>query len=138
MVIHSSKIFSLQKRALRIICGKRKYYTDTGILTRSEPLFKDLKVMKIHDVINYLIVIFLFKFYHKKLPRVFDKMFHFNCNIHEHFTRQSIDLHVPLVKRNLTKMIVRYTGVLWNKYSKQISVYCTIDTFKKNLKKSIY
>ena len=50
------KLFSLQKRALRIICGKRKYYTDTGILTRSEPLFKDLKVMKIHDVTNYLIV----------------------------------------------------------------------------------
>ena len=132
---HRKKLFSLQKRALRIICGKKKYYKETDTLTRSEPLFKELKVMKMHDVTSYLIVTFLFKFYHKKLPTIFDSMFRFNANIHDHFTRQSIELHVPIVKRTLTKMTVRYAGViLWNSFSKKLSLECTIDTFKKNLK----
>ena len=132
---HRKKLFSLQKRALRIICGKKKFYKETNTLTRSEPLFKELKVMKMHDVTNYLIVTFLFKFYHKKLPRIFDNMFRFNSIIHDHFTRQSIELHVPIVRTNHTKLTIRYAGViLWNIFSKKLSLACTIDTFKKNLK----
>ena len=62
----------------------------------------------------------------------------FNANIHDHFTRQSIELHVPIVKRTLTKMTVRYAGViLWTSFSKKLSLECKIDTFKKNLKPSI-
>ena len=91
--------------------------------------------MKMHDVTSYLIVTFLFKFYQKKLPTIFDSMFRFNANIHDHFTRQSIELHVPMIKRTLTKMTIRYAGViLWNVFSKKLSLECTIDTFKKNLK----
>ena len=113
-----------------------KYHKETNTLTRSEPLFKELKVMKMHDVTNYLIVTFLFKFYHKKLPRIFDNMFRFNSIIHDHFTRQSIELHVPIVRTNHTKSTIRYAGViLWNIFSKKLSLACTIDTFKKNLKK---
>ena len=132
---HRRKLYSLQKRAMRIICGKKKYYKETETLTRSEPLFKELKVMKMHDVTNYLIVTFLFKFYHKKLPKIFDNMFMFNSNVHGHFTRQSIELHVPVIRKSLTKMTIKYAGViLWNKFSKKLSLDCTIDTFKKNLK----
>ena len=91
--------------------------------------------MKLHDVTNYLIVTFMFKFYHKKLPPVFDSMFKFNPNVHSYSTRQSIELHVPIIKTDHTKLTIRYAGVnLWNVYSKKMSLDCTIDTFKKNLK----
>ena len=91
--------------------------------------------MKLHDVTNYLIVTFMFKFYHKKLPRLFDSIFRFNSNVHDYSTRQSIKLHVPIIKTDHTKSTIRYAGViLWNVYSQNVTLDCTIDTFKKNLK----
>ena len=70
-----------------------------------------------------------------KLPRLFDSIFRFNSNVHDYSTRQSIKLHVPIIKTDHTKSTIRYAGViLWNDYSKNVTLDCTIDTFKKNLK----
>ena len=125
---HRRKLLTLQKWAIRTICGKARN-------EHSDPLFKSLNIMKIHDVNTYLIAVFMYKFRHRKLPEFFNDMFDYNSSIHDHDTRLSSELHVPLVRTNLTKMSIRYSGVIiWNKMARLTSYQCTIETFKKKLK----
>ena len=128
---HRRKLFILQKRALRIICKKpRREHTD--------PLFKEHHILKLHDINSFLISTFMFKFYHKDLPNIFQNMFTYNNEIYSHNTRQYSELHVPIIRCELTKMSIRYAGVIiWNKTSKSLSLNCTIYTFKKKLKRTI-
>ena len=128
LCITQKKLVTLQKRAIRIISGKSR--TD-----HSGPLFKQLRIMKLHDVNSYLIAMFMYKFYHEKLPEFFKDMFHYNSSIHNYNTRQNSDVHVPLVKSNLMKMSIRYAGaIIWNKIIHLTSYSCTIETFKKKVK----
>ena len=101
----------------------------------SNQLYKDLKILKINDINSHLVTIFMFKFQHEELPRVFHDIFKSNSLVHSHHTRQSFELHIPLVNTNYTKMSIRYVGlILWNKMLGLISYHCTIQTYKKNLK----
>ena len=128
---HRKKLVILQKRCIRIICNSTRY-------EHTNPLFKDLKILKIDDINSYLITIMMFKFYNKELPTVIQDMFKSNSSVHDHFTRQYNDLHPPLAMRNYTQMSFRYMGVkIWNNRPSLLSCNCTINTFKNNLKKII-
>ena len=125
------KLFILQKRALRIISNKPKFEA-------SNPLCKELHVLKLHDLNSYLITNFMFKVYHGDVPSIFQDMFILNSAIHSHNTRQHSELHVPRVCSNILKMSIRYAAVIiWNKASRSLNVNCTLNTFKKRLKGSI-
>ena len=127
---HRRKLFNLQKRAIRIICNKPKF-------EHTDPLFKELRILKLHDINSFLITNFMFKFYHNDLPDIFKDMFTYNSSVHSHNTRQNYLLHVPIVQSNLTLMNIRYVGVIkWNKAAKLLLHNCTIATFKKNLKRT--
>ena len=126
---HLRKLVTLQKRALRIISSKSR-------LEHTDPLFKECQILKLKDTNTFLITNFMFKFYHKDLPNIFDDMFTFNKSVHVHFTRQNKELHVPIVHSNLVQMSIRYIGVItWNKASRSMMLNCTIETFKRKLKR---
>ena len=122
---HRMKLFILQKRAIRLICHASRD-------APSNPLFKDLKILKINDINSHLITILMFKLQHNELPLVFNDIFKCNSSVHSHDTRQSLELHIPLVTTNYTQMTVRYVGViLWNIMMRQILYNCIIYTYKK-------
>ena len=126
---HRKKLFSLQKRAVRIICNKPKF-------EHTDPLFKELGILKVNDINSFLITNFMFKFHYNELPNIFKDMFTYNNSVHSHNTRQNYLLHVPIVRGNLTYMNIRYAGVVnWNKAARLLLHDCTIDTFKKRLKR---
>ena len=81
----------------------------------------------------------MFKFHRKKLPRIFDKFFTCNSDIHDHNTRHADDLHYADFNTELGKRSVGYWGVLvWNAIlSLNLNLNVTITTFKDNLKKAI-
>jgi len=122
---HKRQLFVLQKKALRIICHSSKYES-------TDPLFRELKLLKF--VINQ----FMFRFYSCSLPPVFDSMFTLNYAVHNYGTRQNQELHVPLVRTNLTKMSIRYHGVItWNFTLKKIDIIGSLPSFTRKLKNYI-
>ena len=126
------QLFILQKKALRIMCGKRK-------MDSTEHIFSDLKILKFIDINLYLTGRFMYKFLSGDVPRVFNEFFHCNNAIHNYFARQSKYLHVPLEKSNLSQFCIRYRGVtVWNAILKsKINSNCSEYVFSKSLKSSL-
>ena len=126
------QLFILQKKALRIMCGKRK-------MDSTEHIFSDLKILKYRDINLYLTGRFMYKFLSGDVPRVFNEFFHCNNAVHNYFTRQREYLHVPLEKSNLSQFCIRYRGVtVWNAILKsKINSNCSEYVFSKSLKSSL-
>ena len=110
---------------MRIISGaKSRDHTD--------PLFKKLNVLSLENIHEYKICLFMYKFYHKELPRMFDNMFTINYNN----TRQRRQLKIPFAKLESLRRTVRIKGVhIWNKCFKQYPVNCCIHIFGKHIRK---
>ncbi len=82
------RITKLQKKVIRIICPA-KYNVHT------EPIFKELKLLKVEDILSLQELKFYYKFKNNKLPHYLKAFpIHFNTNIHHHETRaQHISIH---------------------------------------------
>ena len=50
--------------------------------------------------------------FHENVPDVFEGIFVYNYQVHEHSTRISINLHVLLNAPNLCQTGIRYEGVI--------------------------
>ena len=80
-VLHKTII--LQKRAIRTI--HNSWYK-----SHTEPLFKRSQILKLNDLHEFQIALFMHDFVNKKLPRSFDGVYSLNCDIRENLlTRQS-------------------------------------------------
>ena len=68
--------------------------TFKSYFVRSDPIFKDLKILNIFKINEYLTSLFMIRyFYLHKLPEIFDNYFLSNKEIHNHNTRNSLQLH---------------------------------------------
>ena len=77
----------LQKRALRITTNS-KYNAHT------EPLFKDVHLLKITDIFNAQCLKFWYKFSNNTLPNYFRSMFQYNSSLYDIETRNHDRMHV--------------------------------------------
>ena len=124
-------LIRLQKKAMRILKGAKK-------LDHTEPIFKELQVLKLREIYVYSLQLVLFKFHHKQLPGVFENYFKTNSAFHNHSTRHANLLHVPLLKTKQASISVRRNGVrVYNHYYGLIDMKCSIATYKFHLKKNI-
>ena len=121
-----------QKKAIRIICSQSMY-------AHTEPLYKELKILDVKNIYNYLVGQFMFRYHNNLLPDVFDSYFITNNTTHEYATRHRNLFHIPDYKTNLGKRNIRYTGVkLWMEIMKsKINVECSQCVFKQNLKRCL-
>ena len=56
----------------------------------------------------------MFKVKQNICPTVLSNLFLENKNVHDHYTRQADQFHVPVAKRNYMQKIIRYKGVcIW-------------------------
>ena len=69
------RIVILQKRALRIVSNST-YDAHTG------PIFKELKLLKFHDIHSFQLGIFMFSFKNSTLPSKLNNFFVLNSQIH--------------------------------------------------------
>ena len=77
----NDKLHKLQKKAIRII-------TSRNFLAHSEPIFKQLHLLKSYDIYKCQLLKFLFKLVNKQLPAYFNQLpFAFNNHLHHHETR---------------------------------------------------
>ena len=101
-------IFQLQKLAIRLIFNiKRRESTSAS--------FKKENILKVPDIYKYVAIIFMFKKHRNMLPDQFNDLFVQNSAIHEHNTRRSQHLHIPIFKTGVGNLFITKTGViLWN------------------------
>ena len=74
-------IFKLQKKAIRIICGK-------PYISHTTPLFRDLNILKVHDLYKLTLLTFYYQFEHLLLPEPLLRLPIFrNSHFHDYNTR---------------------------------------------------
>ena len=109
------KTITLQKRALRII-NKTPYNSHT------EPLFKINNILKVNDLYEQQICIFMHKWENNKLPISFQDSYKLNCQVKTVSTRQSNLFHVEQAKNQFIKNLPKYKfPTIWNKIKPNIN-----------------
>ena len=111
------RLVKLQKRAVRIITNS-KYNAHT------EPLFRDLHLLKITDIFDVQCMKFWYKFSNNTLPNYFRSMFQYNSSLYETETRNHDRMHVfptrtfgsrNVLRHRLPELVYRFPADLIRK-----------------------
>ena len=93
----SKHLYKLQKRAIRIIDKSPKF-------SYNNPLFKKMKILKIHDILYLNHLKFYNKLLNNQLPEYFDSFNRpRNCSYHNYITRHCQNLRPFRPKRQFCK-----------------------------------
>ena len=121
-------ILTLQKRAVRLI-------TSSQYLSPSNPLFRQLKTLKIEDLHTFQTAVFMHKYTTNRLPKIFDGFFTPNSTVHSYPTRQSSDYHLENPKIILAQKSIKHNGPdIWNSLPTYLKQCTSLNTFKRELK----
>ena len=88
----------LQKRVVRLVCGARR-------LDHTNPLFKQLGILKFVDLVKFKTSIIMFKAYHNVLPDSLQKMFNLRVQIYD--TRQKCTFTVHRAHTKVKSMCIK-------------------------------
>lgn len=128
---HITRIFKLQKLALRLIYDKP---WDSP----SSPLFEESSLLPIDYRVNFRLTLMTYKAVNGLVPKYLSSLFIFKNSVSQRVTRstQNNDLYVPDSKLNLTRNGLAYSGaILYNILPSNIRKIRCLTTFKKELYK---
>ena len=121
-------IFLLQKKLVRII-SKAPFDAHTG------PLFKDLQILKFHNIYKYHTGKLMFLFTKNLLPNYFKSMFILTSRVHSYNTRSSKLFYTFPCRTNLRQFSIRFQGPkFFDSLSNNIKDSESISLFSKKLK----
>ena len=151
------KLLILQKKAVRIMSGVQYfqiYDQPPGPLPASEPLFKNLEILKISDIFKLNIGKFIYNTLNNDSPSIFSDWFIYNHLVHEHSTRSNaaiiqrehFDVGYAEPSKNLhtqrfnlekygRRSIQVYGPTLWNSFPDELKESPSIHTFNRHAKK---
>ena len=103
----------MQKKCLRII-------TFSFYKNHSNPLFKDLQLLKLRDVLESEIIKFLYTFSRNELPKSVYSIFNLVQEVHTRNTRNNLLIYIPRMSTSrYGNHSLRGDGAsLWNKFFK--------------------
>ena len=105
--------------------------------THIEPLFKELRLLKVNDIFDVQCLKFWYKFVNKKLPNYFKDMFQYNYELHDIVTRNHDRLHLyptrtsganNVLRHHIPELLNEYPGYLINRI-KTHSLHSISDLF---------
>ena len=100
----NDRLHILQKKAVRII-------TCNSYFAHSEPLFKQLRLLKTCDIYKCQLLKFIFKLIHKQLPHYFKQFtFIFRNQQHNYATRTCHNVFIPNVNHEFAKRNIRFNA----------------------------
>ena len=103
-----NKLFIIQKKAIRAI-SNLNYNDHTNIY------FKNLKILKLHDVFRENITVFFFNTLKNNMNSNVGSLLTYRQDIHNYYTRNRSKLNVPLLNRHQTQSAFLYQGIReWN------------------------
>ena len=123
------KTHLLQKRALRAIHNK-KYNSHT------DPLFKQARILKLSDLYELEVLLFMHDYTNGKLPSSFEDIYRLNSEVNSaYLTRQSNLYYVARTKSKSIDMLPLFNfPTTWNKWSHILNVNTTRSCFKRAIK----
>ena len=78
----------------------------------SEPLFKELKLLKLEDIRKLQELNLYYKLVHRQLPSYFNCIYVTTINaVHQHNTRRSGNLYSDRVKHDVAKRFIRFSVI---------------------------
>ena len=108
--------------------------------SNTDPLFKLSNIMKLEDVYNYQMALFMYDLSHTKFQLSFDSTFKFTHEIQSHrVTRQSLKMYILTCHTVFLRKLPLYSfPKAWNKWSDIIHVCAPIsrNQLKKHIKSS--
>lgn len=124
-----ASLIVLQKRAVRIV-------SNISGRAHTSPLFRNNNILKITDINNMQVALFMFKYYNSLLPPLFDSFFALNVDVHSYFTRSSQMFHIPSIRTNMRKHSIVFVGPrVWNHINPCICNSQSVNSFKFQYKK---
>ena len=92
-------------------------------------------ILKVDQVRDYSIALFMYKLMNHMLPSVFENMFIKTSDIHNYSTRQADMLYVQYASTKRTQRTIKHHGTkLWNSLCNYLPTECAISTYKQKLK----
>ena len=122
------RIVILQKRALRIV-NNSTYDANTS------PIFKELKLLKFHDIHSFQLGFFMFSLKNSTLPSKFNNLFLINSQIHNYNTRNAHLFRLPLCRTITRQFSIYFQGLkFYNSLNSTITALSSSASFKRKLK----
>ena len=99
---HCERVTQLQKKSVRILCLS-KYNAHT------EPIFKELKLLKVKDILWLQELKFYYKYKNDKLPHYLQNLpLQPNTDTHNYATRTQHNIHHPKTQHEYAKKCIRF------------------------------
>ena len=111
----------LQKRALRIV-------KNTDYVAHSEPISKDLRLLKTPDMFRFALLKFYFKFMNNKLPLYFENIKPLLPRICNNYSIRRPSFHLPLIKHDFAEQLINYQ--LTKMFNENTSMKLSAKVFK--------
>ena len=121
--------WTLQKRAIRIITFSKPD-------EHSEPLFKELEILKLTDLVTLHNALLIYHYYYNLLPSSFENFFQTVASVHSYNTRlaSKSTYYINTIKTNYGKFNIRFAAVkVWNHLEESIK-HLPLKTFKNKVK----
>ena len=117
------------KRALRTVHNK-SYNSHT------DPLFKQSGILRVSDLYQLEVVLFMYDYVHTKLPLSFRNIFKFNCDVYDTYvTRRAQMFHIPKTKSRFVDKLPLYNfPSMWNNWCTKLNVNSTCGALKNSIK----
>jgi len=129
---YMSSLTKLQKRIVRML-------VNAPFRAETNEIFKSLKLLKIPELYELCILMFMFKFVKRKLPTVANLLFKWNYEVNQRTTRNDNKLYVPICRTTLYHNSIKFQGVeLYNKLVDNFNTNCALNTMKNTLKKLLW
>ena len=126
-----NSILLLQKKAIRMC-------THSDYLAHTDPIFYQLRIIKVHDIHTYQTAIFMFKYTQNLLP-LFQNIYTPNYNIHSYPTRHRNDFHLNNPRLLIAHRSIRHHGPdIWNSLPEQLKLCVSLFSFKATMKNISY
>ena len=124
-------IFKLQKKAVRAISFQPR-------MSPSLPIFSDLKLLKLSELFEVRLLVFVFDSVNKTSPSCFHDFFLFSSSVHQYSTRQASQGDLYMFRKNSLQYglkSIRYLGAkLWNMLPVELRNAPSKISFKAKLK----
>ena len=129
--VDKDRLHVVQKRALRAV-------NNSEYRSHSNPLFIKYNQLKISDLCNHNIGIFMYKYCNNLLPPSFNNMFKTNAENHDYNTRNAFNFEYPNNKLNFCDKSICYQGVkTWNNIQNHVKSSKNLNSFKASYKQLI-
>ena len=129
----------MRSKDLRSVFRKDGPITSFTILLHSDPIFKELELLKLSDIRQLESGKLMFSLNHSLLPSKFINYFSLNKQVHSYATRYANDFRLPFCRTNLRKFSVSFQGATYyNSIENDIKESNSLHLFKTKLKKKLY